>query len=384
MKNTQHKKRLRLKGFDYIGQFRYSLTFCTKDRTAYFDDAAAISGVAGFLRETSEKHGFRIWSFCFMPDHLHVLVEGERPSSDLRKFVSLFKQKSGYWFRRHYSKNGGHGFSSANKASLKACPTENDKDDVGQDHSIASNLTEDLWQINYYEHVLRSEEATEKVARYIIDNPVRKGLVPGFCDYPFSWCDVLGFVGQGFSPANHATLKACPPSNPEGLPYKSLIGGTPHSNGFTLIEIVITIVLVSILSGLAAMIILQGVRAYSDEQSRSDVHYQARLAVERIAREARLIRSCGDIVAPANLSATLSFTDISGNPIAFNVAGVTLSRGANVLANNITSPTPFRFLDNAGNGTTACPGIWFVEIAITDTQGSESLQMRTRVHPRNF
>jgi prepilin-type N-terminal cleavage/methylation domain-containing protein len=165
----------------------------------------------------------------------------------------------------------------------------------------------------------------------------------------------------------------------DGSKYK-----TPNSQGFTLIEIVITIVLIGILSGIAAMIILQGVRAYSDEQTRSDVHYQARLAMERMAREARLIRSCADIVGPANPSATLSFTDISGNLVMFNVVGTTLSRGADVLANNITSGTPFRFLDNAGNQTTACPGIWFIEIAITDTQGSESLQMRTRVHPRNF
>jgi prepilin-type N-terminal cleavage/methylation domain-containing protein len=158
----------------------------------------------------------------------------------------------------------------------------------------------------------------------------------------------------------------------------------PHSNGFTLIEIVITIVIVSILASFASMIILQGVKAYSDEQSRSDAHYQARLAVERMERETRLIRSCGAIMAPANSSATLSFTDINGNAVVFNVAGGNLSRGANILAHGITSATPFRFLDNNGNQTTACPGIWFVEISVTDQQGSESLQMRTRVHPRNF
>jgi hypothetical protein len=129
---------------------------------------------------------------------------------------------------------------------------------------------------------------------------------------------------------------------------------------------------------------MQAVKMYSDENARSDIHYQARLAVERVAREARLIRSCADITGAANPSATLQFTDINGNTITYTVAGTNLSRGGNILANNITSATPFRFLDNAGNQTTACPGIWLVEISVTDTQGANSLQIRTRVHPRNF
>src|SRR5574341_583889 len=86
----------------------------------------------------------------------------------------------------------------------------------------------------------------------------------------------------------------------------------PQSKGFTLVEIVITIVLIGILSGIAAMIILQGVRAYSDEQSRSDVHYQARLALERMAREIRMIRSTADMSTPTAWAIDLRFTEVDG------------------------------------------------------------------------
>ncbi len=161
---------------------------------------------------------------------------------------------------------------------------------------------------------------------------------------------------------------------------------TPNSKGFTLIEIVMSIVLISILSGIAALIILQGVKAYTDEQSRSDLHYQTRLAIERMTREIRLVRSCGDITTPgSNPAASITFTDINGTAVNFAVAGNTLNRGANLLATGITTAQPFRFL--AADGTTAtmaCPGIWFVEIMLADTQGTESIQMRTRVHPRSF
>ncbi|UJS17719.1 MAG: hypothetical protein L3J17_01345 [Candidatus Jettenia sp.] len=42
-----------------------------------------------------------------------------------------------------------------------------------------------LWQINYYEHILRSDEDTRSVAYYIFNNPVRKGLVTDFKQYRF-------------------------------------------------------------------------------------------------------------------------------------------------------------------------------------------------------
>lgn len=159
------------------------------------------------------------------------------------------------------------------------------------------------------------------------------------------------------------------------------------SDGFTLIEIVVTIVIVGIVGGIAAMIIAQGVRSYSDEQGRSGVRYQARFAVERMVREVRLIRSCADITGPANPSATLSFTDINGTAVAFSVAAGNLNRGADRLATGVTTAQPFRFLDKSGNPTTTCVSpndIWFIEINLTAAQGAEAYSLRTRVHPRNF
>jgi prepilin-type N-terminal cleavage/methylation domain-containing protein len=171
---------------------------------------------------------------------------------------------------------------------------------------------------------------------------------------------------------------------------------TPNSKGFTLVEIVITIVLVSILAAIAAVIIMQGVKAYSAERSRSDVHYQARLAMERMAREIRLIRSqtAGDI--PTMAATDLIFCDVTGKAVEFQLLGQVLNRresatcnplawgGWNALSPSGVNPLTFTYLDTAGAGGSTAANLWFVEINLTDTQGSESLQMRTRVHPRNF
>ena len=48
-----------------------------------------------------------------------------------------------------------------------------------------------LWQPSYFDHVLRDEEETLRAVRYVLENPVRKGLVTEFADYPFSGSDVI-------------------------------------------------------------------------------------------------------------------------------------------------------------------------------------------------
>ena len=45
-----------------------------------------------------------------------------------------------------------------------------------------------LWQGGYYDHCLRSEDDLLAQARYLVANPVRKGLVTRIEDYPFWWC----------------------------------------------------------------------------------------------------------------------------------------------------------------------------------------------------
>ncbi len=45
-----------------------------------------------------------------------------------------------------------------------------------------------FWQGGYYEHCLRSEEDLLTQARYLVANPLRKGLVTKIEDYPFWWC----------------------------------------------------------------------------------------------------------------------------------------------------------------------------------------------------
>ena len=42
-----------------------------------------------------------------------------------------------------------------------------------------------LWQRYFYEHVGRDDETTEVIAVYVVENPLRAGLVRRIEEYPF-------------------------------------------------------------------------------------------------------------------------------------------------------------------------------------------------------
>ena len=142
----------RIKGFDYVGPFRYFLTFCAIDRRATFEDAAAVALVLAQFRRTAHEWSFAILAYCFMPDHVHLLVEGTTAHADLRRVAKRLKQGSGQaWKCRTGSR---------------------------------------LWQEGYYDRVLRPEDDAKAVARYILENPVRAGLVAHPSQYPYLGSDV--------------------------------------------------------------------------------------------------------------------------------------------------------------------------------------------------
>ena len=52
------------------------------------------------LSEELDRHEVRNWAYVFMPDHLHLVVEGATAKTDLLTFVKKFKQRTGYLFKK--------------------------------------------------------------------------------------------------------------------------------------------------------------------------------------------------------------------------------------------------------------------------------------------
>jgi REP-associated tyrosine transposase len=107
--------------------------------------------VLGHIRRAAADDQFAIPAYCFMPDHLHLLIEARAETCSALKFISRAKQFSGFYYKHRYQRT--------------------------------------LWQRYGYEHVLRDDEDTRGVARYIFENPIRAALVESPQNYPFLGSD---------------------------------------------------------------------------------------------------------------------------------------------------------------------------------------------------
>jgi REP-associated tyrosine transposase len=139
-------RRPRLQTFAYIGRYRYFLTFCTKDRHSAFAPGDVVSFVGAEIFKASSQCEFAVSAYVFMPDHVHLLVEGCSDACELKRFASLAKQRSAFVYSRAKDRQ--------------------------------------LWQPSYYDHILRPEESSLPVMHYMLQNPVRAGLVEDWIDYP--------------------------------------------------------------------------------------------------------------------------------------------------------------------------------------------------------
>jgi len=150
----------RLNDFSYKGRYRYFVTLRCFLHTYHFSNYETTTYALEILKETAERQSFHVWAYCFMPDHAHLLIEGKLEDSDMGKFISAFKQRTSFWFRSRF------------KAKL--------------------------WQPGYYDRILRADESTSRVIRYILDNPVRKKIVSDYSKYRNSGSLELTDISQLF------------------------------------------------------------------------------------------------------------------------------------------------------------------------------------------
>jgi putative transposase len=129
---------VRLSDYDYSQDVPTHLTLCgTRSMIAKAELARCICDNVEFY---SAKLGFRLFGYCLMPDHLHVLLSPGESREPIGKWLDQFKS-----FTTHaYMRMGGR---------------------------------PPLWQRSAHDHVCRADESVRNVVMYIANNPVRAGLV---------------------------------------------------------------------------------------------------------------------------------------------------------------------------------------------------------------
>ncbi|MGG7650497.1 REP-associated tyrosine transposase [Pseudomonas sp. ES4] len=124
----------------------YLLTTNTLDREPVFKDFALGRLVVHQFRQAQHLGLVNSLAWVVMPDHFHWLVELEKCS--LSKLMRQTKSLS------------------------------------TREVNLSSNRNGPLWQQGYHDRALRREEDMVKMARYVVANPLRAGLVEHLGDYP--------------------------------------------------------------------------------------------------------------------------------------------------------------------------------------------------------
>jgi REP element-mobilizing transposase RayT len=146
---NKREKKHRLDRSLYKGFVRVSYTICAANRKKMFENRCITLEFIKILKQTLVKNNVKNWIYVFMPDHLHLIAEGNSPDSDLWKTIKEFKQKTTIWLK-------GSGYKGW------------------------------AWQEDYYDHVHRKEDDLREQLVYAAGNPVRTGIAEKWDTYEFT------------------------------------------------------------------------------------------------------------------------------------------------------------------------------------------------------
>ena len=101
------------------------------------------------LKHYKKKYRFRLFGYCLMPNHIHIIIEAKQVQ-ELPRFMQGVSQTYTVWFNNKYKKIGR------------------------------------LWQGRFKSMVIQKDNYFIECVYYVEANPVRAGLVSSPAEYPWS------------------------------------------------------------------------------------------------------------------------------------------------------------------------------------------------------
>lgn len=124
------------------------LTICAADGQPFADRELATQTCTA-LERTCASLEYRLYAYCLMPDHMHALVSPADSETPVATLLRRFKS----FTTRAFQKRSG-------------LPR--------------------LWQLSARDRLARPAEDPVVLATYIANNPVRRGLVQVWTDWPYT------------------------------------------------------------------------------------------------------------------------------------------------------------------------------------------------------
>jgi len=153
--------------------------------------------------------------------------------------------------------------------------------------------------------------------------------------------------------------------------------------GFTLVEAVVTMVLIGIMAVVFGLYIREGFSAWEWLSGQKTLASSCRLTVFRMNRELRRIRSLADLTTYT--STEVQFTDIDGANVDFTQSGTDLLRNGSVLLEHLVDPNGlyFHYLDATGTDTTTRDNIRTIVFRLTASREGNRVVVESAARIRN-
>lgn len=139
-KDSKIRKNIRLKDYDYKTNGAYFVTICTDFKRRYISKKERLVLEQELLSLQERFAGVKIDFYVIMPNHVHFVLFLHNCAVSLSRIIQVFKSVTTVQLKRG-------GFNERV-----------------------------FWQRNFFEHVIRNEEALTKIRKYIIDNPVAERI----------------------------------------------------------------------------------------------------------------------------------------------------------------------------------------------------------------
>lgn len=157
-----HRRSIRLKGYDYTQKGLYFITVCTRDRLCLFGEIVDGNLILNEPGEIAEKCLLaipdhfpyaKLGQFIVMPNHIHFIID-------------IFVGANNNLPRaNNYSPLPG---TSKTVGSIVRGVK------IGITKWYRNNTEiQNIWQRNYYDHIIRNEDSYFQISKYIQSNPVR-------------------------------------------------------------------------------------------------------------------------------------------------------------------------------------------------------------------
>lgn len=125
----------------------YLVTIVTHQRAPWFNDLPSVRLLVKEMRSLEREGAVRWLAWVAMPDHFHALLSLDG-SVSLSEAMNKLKGRSARVINRQLNRTGS------------------------------------FWQRSFHDHALRKEEDRLQMARYVVANPLRTGMVERLGDYP--------------------------------------------------------------------------------------------------------------------------------------------------------------------------------------------------------